>query len=119
MPWVGSGVTLSQKKLIWDDFIVYQGEGKTCIGLKLLCGWNELQKEVTKIWACCAFSRNEHDSSTLGELVHESMTKSSKDKRASRCEVQHLDIVEDFLEKYWMMARVMRKGWALALVFGV
>jgi hypothetical protein len=49
---------------------VQQGEGRPCLGLRLLCGWTELQQEVTKLWACCAFSKNEHDSSTLGELLH-------------------------------------------------
>jgi hypothetical protein len=33
--------------------------------------------------------------------------------------VQHLDIMEDLLEKYWMMAAVVRQGWTLVLVFGV
>ena len=74
---------------------------------------------MTKLWECCALSRNERDSSTLGELVHGSMTKRLKYRRARRFEVQDLDIVEDLLDKDWTMTAVVRRGWTLALVFGV
>jgi hypothetical protein len=57
---------------------------------------------VTKLWVCCSFSRNEHDSSTLGELVHENISKRLKYGCASKFEVQHLDIVEDILDEDWM-----------------
>jgi hypothetical protein len=57
---------------------------------------------VTKLWECCAFSRNKRDSSTLGHLVHESMTKRSKYRHTSRFEVQHLNIMEDLLDEVWM-----------------
>jgi hypothetical protein len=87
--------------------------------MMLLCRWTELQKEVTMLWACCPFSRNERDSSTLEELVHESMTKRLNYVRASRFKVQHLDIVEDLLDEDWMMAVEMRQGWTLSLVFVV
>jgi hypothetical protein len=43
---VGSGVNLSWMTLFWGDFIVQQGEGRPCLGLRLLCKKNELQKEV-------------------------------------------------------------------------
>jgi hypothetical protein len=95
---VGSRVKLSRMNLFCGDFIMHKGEGKPCLGLWLLCGWTELWKEVTKIWACCEFSRNEHDISTLGELVHESMTNRLKYKHISRFEVKHIDIMEDILD---------------------
>jgi hypothetical protein len=71
------------------------------------------------LWACCPFSRNQRDSSTLEELVHESMTKRLKYDRASRLKVQHLDIAEDLLDEYWTMEVAMRQGWTLSLVFVV
>jgi hypothetical protein len=40
-------------------------------------------------------------------------------ENTNRFKVKHLDIVEDFLEKYWIMVAMMRKGWTLDLVFVV
>jgi hypothetical protein len=47
------------------------------------------------------------------------MTKRLKYRCVRRFEVQDLDIVEDLLDEDWMMAVVVRRGWTLALVFGV
>jgi hypothetical protein len=72
-----------------------------------------------QICACCAFSRTEHGSSTLRELVHKSMTKRSKYGCANRFDVQDLGIADDLLNEYWMMVEVVRQGWTLVLVFGL
>jgi hypothetical protein len=105
---VDNGVNFMWMNLFWGDFIVKQGEGQPCLGIRFLRVWTELWNEVTKILARCAFSRNEHDSSTLGELVHERMTKRSKHICTSRFEVKHLDIVEDLLDKCWTTTTIVR-----------
>jgi hypothetical protein len=78
-----------------------RARGDLYLGMRLLCGWDELRKEVTKLWACHAFSKNERDSSTLGELVHGNMIKSSKYGCASRFKVQHLEpnSIENLIRK--------------------
>jgi hypothetical protein len=43
----------------------------------------------------------------------------SEYRHTSRFEVQQLDIVEDLLDEDRTMEKMVRKGWTLALVFGV
>ena len=83
--------------------------------------WSEVVawKELTNLWACCAFSRNERDSLTLGELVHKRMNKRLNYGCTSRFKVKNVDIVENVLDEDWMMETIVRQGWTLVLVFEV
>jgi hypothetical protein len=83
---------------------------------KVVVQMDRIMKGSGQICAFCAFSRTEHGSSTLRELVHKSMTKRSKYGCANRFDVQDLGIVDDLLNIDWTLVAV-RKNWTLALVF--